>query len=158
MKRILSMLILVASCNIALASEPAPLINLPGINGMVTSDNFKGKVLYVDFWASWCKPCKQSFPWLNDMAARYQKLGFEVVAINLDQEQDEANEFLAKIPARFTVAFDPSGKTAEQFQVQGMPSSYLIDRKGNVRATHMGFRENDRAKLEQAVTKLLQEK
>lgn len=158
MKSLLSTLILVATCNIALASEPAPVINLPGINGTVQSEAFKGKVVYVDFWASWCKPCKQSFPWLNDMESRYKKLGFEVLAINLDQEQSAANEFLQKIPANFTVAFDPSGKTAEQFHVQGMPSSYLIDRQGNVRAAHIGFREDDRAKLEQAVTKLLQEK
>lgn len=158
MKHIFSTVLLLVASNIALASQPAPGINLPGVNGTVQSANFKGKVVYVDFWASWCKPCKQSFPWLNDMQAKYKQLGFEVVAINVDQEQNAANDFLNKIPAQFTVAFDPSGKTAELFHVQGMPSSYLIDRQGNIRAAHMGFREDDRAKLEQAVTKLLQEK
>ena len=151
-------LLLSLGCHIALASTPAPAINLPGINGNVATENFKGKVVYVDFWASWCKPCKQSFPWLNDLQARYKNIGFEVVAINLDQESADAKDFLQKIPAHFTVAFDPSGKTAEQFHVQGMPSSYLIDRKGNVRTTHVGFRADDRAQLEQAVSKLLQEK
>jgi cytochrome c biogenesis protein CcmG, thiol:disulfide interchange protein DsbE len=158
MRHFFSALLLIASSNIALASQPAPSINLPGINGTVQSANLKGKVIYVDFWASWCKPCKQSFPWLNDMQAKYKQLGFEVVAINVDQEQSAANDFLQKLSPQFTVAFDPSGKTAEQFHVQGMPSSYLIDRQGNVRAAHVGFREADRAKLEQAVTKLLQEK
>jgi cytochrome c biogenesis protein CcmG, thiol:disulfide interchange protein DsbE len=158
MKQIAFALLLGLSCNLALASTPAPAISLPGLNGTVASDNFKGKVVYVDFWASWCKPCKQSFPWLNDLQARYKKVGFEVVAINLDQESGDAKDFLQKIPAQFTVAFDPSGKTAEQFHVQGMPSSYLIDRQGNIRSTHVGFREEDRARLEQAVSKLLQEK
>ena len=158
MKHFFAALLLIASSNFALASQPAPSINLPGINGTVQSANLKGKVIYVDFWASWCKPCKQSFPWLNDMQAKYKQLGFEVVAINVDQEQSAANDFLQKLSPQFTVAFDPSGKTAEQFHVQGMPSSYLIDRQGNVRAAHVGFREADRAKLEQAVTKLLQEK
>ena len=158
MKQIAFALLLGLSCNLALASTPAPAINLPGINGAVASDSFKGKVVYVDFWASWCKPCKQSFPWLNDLQAHYKKVGFEVVAINLDQESGDAKDFLQKIPAQFTVAFDPSGKTAEQFHVQGMPSSYLIDRQGNIRSAHIGFREEDRARLEQAVSKLLQEK
>ncbi len=158
MKHFFSALLLIASSNFALASQPAPSINLPGINGTVQSANLKGKVIYVDFWASWCKPCKQSFPWLNDMQAKYKQLGFEVVAINVDQEQSAANDFLQKLSPQFTVAFDPSGKTAEQFHVQGMPSSYLIARQGNMRAAHVGFREADRAKLEQAVAKLLQEK
>jgi thiol-disulfide isomerase/thioredoxin len=158
MKHFFTALLLLAISNLALASQPAPLINLPGVTGTVQSAEFKGKVIYVDFWASWCKPCKQSFPWLNGMQAKYEKQGFEIVAINLDQEQNAANDFLQALPAQFTVAFDPSGKTAEQFHVQGMPSSYLIDRQGNMRAVHIGFRDEDRAKLEQAVTKLLLEK
>ncbi|MBI3187061.1 MAG: TlpA family protein disulfide reductase [Gammaproteobacteria bacterium] len=158
MKNFAFALLLGLSCNLAVASTPAPAINLPGIHGTVATEHFKGKVVYVDFWASWCKPCKQSFPWLNDLQARYRKVGFEVVAINLDQESADARDFLQKIPAQFTVAFDPSGKTAEQFHVQGMPSSYLIDRQGNIRSTHIGFRDDDRARLEQAVSKLLQEK
>jgi cytochrome c biogenesis protein CcmG, thiol:disulfide interchange protein DsbE len=142
----------------ATAGQPAPTINLPGLQGSVQSEAFKGKVMYVDFWASWCTPCVQSFPWLNSMQSRYKKLGLEIVAINLDQEATAANDFLQKVPAQFTVAFDPAGKTAEQFHVQGMPSSYLIDRHGNVRASHTGFRLEDRAKLELAISQLLQEK
>lgn len=158
MKKIACALLMAVGSLNALASTPAPVINLPGLQGTVATENFKGKVVYVDFWASWCKPCKQSFPWLNDLQARYKNVGFEVVAINLDQESADARDFLQKIPAQFTVAFDPSGKTAEQFHVQGMPSSYLIDRHGNVRSAHIGFRDEDRTRLEQAVSKLLQEK
>lgn len=158
MKYFFTACLLLAASHLALASQPAPLINLPGVTGTVQSAELKGKVIYVDFWASWCKPCKQSFPWLNSMQARYGNQGLEIIAINLDQQQNAANEFLQALPPQFTVAFDPSGKTAEQFHVQGMPSSYLIDRQGNMRAVHMGFRDEDRAKLEQAVTRLLLEK
>ena len=87
MKQIALALLLGLSSNLALASTPAPAINLPGINGAVASDSFKGKVVYVDFWASWCKPCKQSFPWLNDLDARYKKVGFEVVAASLEEAE-----------------------------------------------------------------------
>jgi thiol-disulfide isomerase/thioredoxin len=114
-------------------------------------------VVYVDFWASWCKPCKQSFPFLNDLQQRYRKNGLVVLAINLDKDPEQARQFLQHIPARFTVAFDQQGVTAQSFHVQGMPSSYLIDRKGNIRARHIGFREEDKDKLEQAVASLLKE-
>ena len=158
MKRIILALLLSSSGHFAQASQVAPAINLPGVQGTVQSGDFKGKVIYLDFWASWCKPCIQSFPWLNDIQTRYKQLGFEVVAVNLDQEATAAHDFLKKIPSQFTVAFDPAGKTAEQFHVQGMPSSYLIDRQGNIRASHTGFRIEDRAKLERTITQLLQEK
>jgi peroxiredoxin len=80
-----------------------------------------------------------------------------VVAINLDKNPKQAERFLQRIPAQFTVAFDHQGASARQFHVQGMPSSYLVDRQGNVRARHIGFREEDKIKLEQAVASLLKE-
>lgn len=134
-----------------------PDFRLATRTGEVTSASFHNKVLYVDFWASWCKPCKQSFPFLNTLQKRYQQQGLVVLAINLDKDPALANEFLQHIPAHFTVAFDQQGTTAQQFHVQGMPSSYLVDRKGHIRARHIGFREDDKSKLEQAVASLLKE-
>ena len=134
-----------------------PEFTLPTQNGEVSPSSFRDKVVYIDFWASWCKPCKQSFPFLNEMQDRYKDSGLEILAINLDKDHELATKFLQHIPPHFTVAFDEQGNTAGSFHVQGMPSSYLIDRKGNIRARHIGFREEDRAKLEQAVASLLKE-
>jgi len=134
-----------------------PDINLSTQAGDINTSAMKNKVIYIDFWASWCKPCKNSFPWLNAMQDRYKNQGFKIVAINLDKDKSKAYAFLKAIPANFTVAFDAQGKVAEEFNVQGMPSSYLVDRSGHIRARHIGFREKDKASLEKAVASLLKE-
>lgn len=158
MKKIFAGLMLLALSPLAQSAELAPGFKLPTTQGDVNISALKGKVVYVDFWASWCKPCKQSFPWLNDLQAKYKAQGLEVVAINLDKDRASADDFLQAVPAQFTVAFDPAGSIAEQYRLQGMPSTYLIDRQGNLRAQHIGFRDHDKQKLEQAINKLLAEK
>ena len=117
-----------------------------------------GKVVYLDFWASWCTPCRKSFPWMNAMQKQYGKYGFEVVAINLDEDRELANQFLKQTPANFTIAFDPTGQTAESYSVDVMPSSFLIDRKGEPVAIHKGFRKVDSAALEKEIRQLLARK
>jgi cytochrome c biogenesis protein CcmG/thiol:disulfide interchange protein DsbE len=90
-------------------AEPAPEFTLPDAAGQTISlSQQRGKIVYVDFWASWCGPCRQSFPWMNEMLGKYQAQGLEIVAINLDTGRAEADEFLAKNPASFTVLFDPT--------------------------------------------------
>ena len=108
----------------------------------------KGQVVYLDFWASWCVPCRKSFPRMNDISKKYAKQGFRVIAVNLDEDVSQAKLFLQKYPAEFTVAFDAKGKLAETFQVKGMPSSYLINRNGEIIRSHIGFREDDPASIE----------
>ncbi len=98
-----------------------------------------GKVVYLDFWASWCKPCRESFPWMNSLLARYPADRFTVITINLDAETDEMHRFLSKIGAEFDIYHDPSGAIAEQFELEGMPTSYLIDANGKVGRQHIGF-------------------
>lgn len=150
---------LILGCSTAFADYPKlPTISLPTQSGKISTSNMKDKVIYIDFWASWCKPCKNSFPWLNAMNQRYHKKGLEILAINLDKDPGKAREFLRRIPANFTVAFDADGNIAQEFNVQGMPSSYLVDRSGHIRARHIGFRETDKNSLEKAVAGLLQEK
>ncbi|MDH5472413.1 MAG: TlpA family protein disulfide reductase [Gammaproteobacteria bacterium] len=149
--------LLMNSAAIKAESVKVPDFKLPTATGEITPAQFKGKVLYVDFWASWCKPCKQSFPWLNQLQQQYKDQGLVVIAINLDKERALADKFLQIIPANFIVAFDPEGNSASSFKVKGMPSSYLIDRDGNVQGRHTGFREKDIARLEQSVAKLLQQ-
>ena len=103
------------------AGTAAPDLNLPGLKEAVNLAGLKGKVVYVDFWASWCGPCKQSFPFMNELQSKYRAEGFEIVAVNLDAKRDDADKFLAEVPARFTVAFDAKGESAKRFDVKGMP-------------------------------------
>ena len=117
--------------------------------------DLKGKVVYLDFWASWCPPCRKSFPWMNEMERRYSRQGLAVVAVNLDKDHELADKFLNEVPARFTVAFDPQGTVAESYRVPGMPSSFIIDRNGKIQAIHIGFREEDSADLETSLRSAL---
>ena len=146
---------LLMSNNSYAAFSQAPEINLPGVDGEVRLESLRGKVVYLDFWASWCKPCVKSFPWLNDMKQSYADKGFEVLAVNLDKDRALADEFLNNREVDFIVAFDGSGKIAASYKLKGMPSSFLIGRDGKVYASHIGFKEKDKAELEQAIKNLL---
>jgi len=133
----------------------APAFDLPGKDGAVQLAKYQGKLVYVDFWASWCGPCRQSFPWMNEMQARYGAKGLQVVGVNLDAKTDDARRFLAETPARFAIAFDPAGATPRAYGIKGMPSSVLIGPDGKVLYEHVGFKEADRAELEQVIQKAL---
>jgi thiol-disulfide isomerase/thioredoxin len=139
-------------------AQKAPVFELPGDNKTINLENLKGKVVYLDFWASWCDPCRKSFPWMNDMHARYDSEKFTIVAVNLDASKSDATKFLQKAPARFNVAYDPNGKVAEKYQLKAMPSSYLIDKHGNLVLTHKGYREGDTAEIEEKIRQLLHSK
>jgi len=140
---------------LSLDSGLAPELGLPTKDGKITLSELHGKVVLLDFWASWCGPCRQSFPWMNEMQARYQAQGFEVVAVNVDQKPEAAAEFLRQVPATFTVAYDPDGKTPEAYQVMGMPSAYLIDRNGHIHSQHIGFQNDNKETYEAAIRSLL---
>ncbi len=116
---------------------------------------YRGKVVYLDFWASWCGPCRESFPWMNHLQQRYQDQGLEVVAVNVDTERGAAQAFLHDYPARFGLIFDPQGDIAESYDLQGMPSSFLIGRDGVLAYKHLGFRKDDPAALEARIKQLL---
>ncbi|HLF97203.1 MAG TPA: TlpA disulfide reductase family protein [Methylococcaceae bacterium] len=116
---------------------------------------YLGKVLYVDFWASWCGPCAQSFPFMNDLAGDLQSGGLQILAVNLDENREDAQAFLAQRPANFTILADAGGKCAQDFGVQAMPSSYLVDRQGVVRHVHMGFRSGEAQEFRALVEELL---
>lgn len=135
--------------------QGAPEFELPGAHDSVRLSALRGKVVYVDFWASWCAPCRQSFPWLNEMHARYRGHGLEIVGINVDARRADANRFLAQVPARFTLAFDASGDTPGRYAAKGMPSSFLIARDGTIVATHVGFRPEDKGRIEAGIRRAL---
>lgn len=133
----------------------APRFELPGRAGAVQLAKFQGKLVYVDFWASWCGPCRQSFPWMNEMQARYGARGLQVVGVNVDAKSEDADKFLAETPARFPIAFDPAGATPRAYGIKGMPSSVLVGPDGTVLYTHAGFKEADRAELEKVIQNTL---
>lgn len=133
----------------------APDFKLDGLQKQIKLSKYRGKIVYVDFWASWCQPCRKSFTWMNKMQSLYGKEGFTVIAINLDESREKANKFLKQIPANFDVAFDPRGRTAEAYQVKAMPSSYLVDKNGNLVHANLGFRGTDEDKLEIKIRDLL---
>lgn len=117
----------------------------------------KGKVILVDFWASWCGPCRESFPWMTNIQQRYKEKGLKVIAINLDQDREQALSFLTEFKPGFTVLFDSNAQLPEDFGVIGMPTSFLIDRQGKIRATHVGFHAKNTAEYESAISQLLTE-
>jgi thiol-disulfide isomerase/thioredoxin len=113
--------------------------------------SLKGKVVYVDFWASWCGPCRQSFPWMDSLQHSLGAAGLVIIAVNVDQNHDEAQKFLANYSPSFRVAYDPNGNLAEHYGVRGMPTSVLIGRDGKTVLVHQGFRLTERDSLEQSV-------
>ena len=157
------MLLTSASCFTANATEvgqAAPQFTLPTLlqDKPTTLKQFAGKVVYVDFWASWCAPCRTSFPLLNKLHEKLKAQGFEVVAINLDEEKANAEKFLQEYPVSFTVLRDAKGEWADQFVVESMPTSFIIDKQGVVQNIHHGFTTDDIKDLEEKITKLLAQK
>jgi len=143
---LLSLTLIALLVSAAPASEAAPPLGLAPISG---------KVVWVDFWASWCVPCRRSFPWLNTMHRKYREQGLEIIAVNLDKERALADGFLAEVPAEFSLRFDPAGNLAKEFAVQSMPSSYLLAADGTVLASHFGFRTADAAEYERTIQEAL---
>lgn len=138
------------------AGEPAPALRLATAKGdAVALDRLRGQVVYVDFWASWCAPCRRSFPWMNEMQAKYGAKGFTVVGVNVDKKRPDAERFLAQNPAGFTIVYDEAGATPSAWGVKGMPSSYLIDGTGQVVFVERGFTDEHKVAMEQRIARLL---
>jgi thiol-disulfide isomerase/thioredoxin len=137
------------------AGQPAPPFALAGSSGEVTLASHRGHYVYLDFWASWCGPCRHSFPWMNTLQQRYGAAGLQVVAVNLDTDRAAAQRVLAAHPAGFTVAFDPAGATARAYALKGMPSSVLVAPDGRVVFTHAGFTEAEAPALEQRIAQAI---
>lgn len=133
----------------------APEFELPTAHKPVRLSDLKGQVVYVDFWASWCAPCKLSFPFMNEMQAKYGPVGLAIVAISIDRKREDADKYLKSTPAKFLVAYDTEHKVAELYGPKGMPTSFLIGADGRVRAVHVGFVEGDRERIEREIRSAL---
>lgn len=139
------------------AGAPAPAFSAKPLAGgaPVTLEALRGKVVYLDFWASWCGPCRQSLPWMEQLRKDFGAAGLEVVAVNVDETPADGIAFLKRYPVGYTTVGDAGGDIAELYDVRDMPSSYLIDRDGTVRHVHRGFNTRAAAKLRQQVARLV---
>ncbi len=152
-------LLLTTNVNATAIGEKLPNCMLKSLNNVPTNfHDYEGKVLYVDFWASWCGSCQQSFPFLNQLAHEFGEQGLHIVGVNLDEKIDDTQAFLAHHPSKFTIANHGGEQCAKSFDVQAMPTSYLIDKHGVIRQIHQGFREGEMAELKTQIAQLLAEK
>ena len=119
---------------------------------------YRGKVVYLDFWASWCTPCHLSFPWMNDILASYGADGLVILAVNLDRDRAKADDFLATSRGQLNILYDPKGDIARQFNFKNMPTAMLIGRDGKVHAVHSGFETNQENAYLADVVSLLHQK
>jgi len=142
----------------AVDPTPAPQIEVQTRDGKrVRLADFRGQVVLVDFWASWCGPCKTSFPALDALYRELHPRGLAVLAVNVDERRDDAEEFLRSRSPQMLIAFDPKGRAPEAFGVDAMPSSYLIDRQGRIRFVHTGFPSGTAAAYRREIEVLLAE-
>ncbi len=162
----LSALLLLVSCSVFAAAEsgkPAPDFSGVAFTQAAVSQakfslsSLKGKVTYIDFWASWCAPCRQSFPVLDSMAKKFADSGFVVVGVNKDVQIKDAQKFLLRTPASFTLVHDADNVIAKAFDFKTMPTGFLVDRKGVVRYVHEGFNSESEKALQGKVEALLKE-
>lgn len=158
--RLTLILFLCAADAVALeVGHPLPVCSLSSLEDKQSIDfsDLRGQVIYVDFWASWCGPCAKSFPFMNTLHGSLQEKGLRILAINVDEDIADAERFLRDLPATFQIGRDSDSQCARAFDVQAMPSTFLVDRKGVVRYVHLGFRASDAETLQREVDQLLQE-
>jgi len=140
-----------ALCALLLGALPL----IAGAADSVQLSDYRGKVLVLDFWASWCVPCRRSFPWMNEMQQKYGDDGLVIVAVNLDNDASDAAEFLKAYPAEFTIAYDPTRELARDYAVEAMPSSFVIGRDGTIIESHLGFKVAKTEEYEAAIVSAL---
>ncbi len=121
-----------------------PLIEKDGKPQLVRLSDYRGKVVYVDFWASWCRPCLVSMPFLNGLRNEFRERGFEVVAVNVDQRIEDAEAFLDQHPVDYPVVGDVDNRLFTHLQVTGLPTGFLLNASGEIVLTHRGFKPSDK--------------
>jgi peroxiredoxin len=157
--RILALLLLL-SAGAAGATEigkPAPAFSARALAGDKNHSlaQYRGKVVFLDFWASWCGPCTTSLPMLEELRREFPADAFQILAVNVDKDPGKARAFLARFPIGYPSVSDPEGKLPETYGLSTMPSSYLIDRQGVVRYVHEGFRPKDIDEIRARIRELL---
>jgi cytochrome c biogenesis protein CcmG/thiol:disulfide interchange protein DsbE len=137
--------------NTSVVGQAAPDAEFAALQGNenIKLSSLQGKVVLLDFWASWCAPCQEELPLLDDMAVRLKDKGIEIVGVSLDENKADAERFLTRKSSwSLTLGHDPEQRVADQFKPPKMPTSYVIDRKGVVRQMNAGFERSDAKKIE----------
>jgi peroxiredoxin len=139
-------------------ASPAPEFSLPSRDGdSVSLQELKGQVVMLNFWASWCGPCRQEMPLLDQMHRRYSSLGFTLLGVNVEASTQDAERWLAQTPVSFPVLFDANNEVSRLYDVNAMPSTVFIDRQGNVRYLHRGYKPGDESEYLNQIRTLLKE-
>jgi len=137
---------------------PAPNFTLKSMAGKnIKLSELTGNVVLVNFWASWCGPCRQEMPYLNAIHNKYEPLGFTVLGVNVEEQVDNAKAFLADRPVDFPILLDSSNQISKLYDVIAMPSTVVIDRDGNIRFIHHGYQSGDEAKYREMIKTLIRE-
>jgi len=148
------LLLLFASVSVSQAGDKAK--PLDAVKAAIPdSISLDGKVVYVDFWASWCVPCRQSFPWMQHQYERFHKDGFEVIAVSVDTDHKSAMKFLDENKATFPIVFDSAGTLAKLYDLKAMPTSFIYDREGNLVTSHLGFVKQEADSLQLTISQLV---
>ena len=152
---------LLAACLVganAAVPQAAPDFTLKSLTGEnLKLSELRGQVVLVNFWASWCVPCRQEMPLLDDLYQRYQKLGFTILGVNVEQDTAPAQALLKEHPVHFPVLFDPQSIASKLYKLNAMPCTVLVDRNGNVRYLHQGYLPGYEQTYQQQVSELLRE-
>ena len=158
-KRCAMAAIVVASSAFAAdASGPAPSFQLTTLAGQPGGlSQYKGQVVMVNFWATWCGPCQQEMPLLDQMYKKYKPAGFTLIGVNVDKEAPAVKELLTRKPVSFPVLLDPANQVSKAYHVDEMPSSVIIDRKGQIRYIHRGYKPGDENDYQDLIRKLIRE-
>jgi peroxiredoxin len=149
---------LAVSSLVGASASVAPSFSLPSRSGdMVSLESLKGQVVMINFWASWCGPCRQEMPLLDQMYKRYSSLGFTLLGVNVEADAKDAEKWLANTPVSFPILFDKENKVSKLYDVNAMPSTVFIDRKGNLRYLHRGYKPGDEGQYLNQIRALLKE-
>jgi len=140
------------------AGGPAPSFTLSALTGQQAAlSQYKGQVVMVNFWATWCGPCQQEMPLLDQMYKKYKPAGFTLIGVNVDKEAPAVKDLMSRKPVSFPVLLDPANQVSKAYHVDEMPSSVLIDRKGEIRYIHRGYRPGDENEYQDRIRQLIRE-
>ena len=153
-----SLLLSIPSVQAAELNKPAPDFTLKGLDGKnLKLSEYVGNVVFLNFWASWCAPCREEMPLLDALHQKYKDLGFVVLGVNVEEQTDLARSYISRRPVKFPILLDPQNQVSKAYNVIAMPTSVLIDRSGNMRYLHQGYKAGDEAQYSKMVKKLIRE-
>lgn len=148
----------VSLASAASAKGAAPNFTLKSLGGKnLKLSEMTGNVVLINFWASWCGPCRQEMPLLNALHNKYEALGFTVLGVNVEEDANNARGFLKNFPVDFPVLMDSNNQVSKQYKVIAMPTTVVVDRDGNMRYLHEGYKPGDEDKYRKMVKKLVRE-